>query len=328
MPEWRNWSNGVHPPNNSWKPENFWSAQRQQAVLLSTDTIKVQQARVGQLDASIDRLKWRVEQAERNLKSTILVAPFSGVVRSSSAEVGRAITVNDVVVSMYEEGKLEVRFTLSDDRYGRLQTSELGLVGRKVSVIWSVGGTDWKYPAVIDRIGAEITSNRGGVEVFASVGKASNAVTIRPGAFVEVHVPDKIFKQAIPIPDTAVYGTDKVYIAIDGKLVERKVTISAYQGETALVTSGLEPGDNVLVTRITEVSEGLNVQSEAEAVAAQAKRANNPNELEEPVARKGQPTTEEFAAIAKANGMTPQALAAMNQAERRKFIQAHRAASR
>lgn len=243
-------------------------SQRNQAVAQSRDTIAVQQAKLAQLQASIDRLKWGVERAERNLKSTVLVAPFDGIVRTSTAEAGRNVTANDVVVSMYEVGSLEVNFTLSDARFGRLQTSQQGLIGRDVEVVWTVGGNATIYPAKIDRVGADIMSSRGGVEVIAKLNGMTENAGIRPGAFVEVRVPDQVFANAAAIPDTALYDGTTVYVAKDGKLESRKITVASFNGETALISAGLNDGEQVLATRITEVSDGLNVRTEAEAAAA------------------------------------------------------------
>ena len=290
-------------------------SQRAQSVSLSNDMIAVQQAKKGQLQATIDRLQWRVDQAKRNLDSAVLKAPFTGIVRSSTAEIGRAITANDVVVSLYEADTLEVRFTLTDAQYGRLQATQDGLIGRNVEVVWSIGGKDWSYPAKIERLGAEISSDRGGVQVFARLGEYSSEVTIRPGAFVEVRVPDRLFKNAYSVPDAALYGTDTVYTEVDGKLVENKVNVAAFDGETAIISSGLKPDDKVLATRITEVSAGLNVRREGEA-------SKNP-----PTPR-GRPSPEEIAKILKANNLTAEEFRAMPVPERRKLIQAHRAANR
>ncbi len=258
-------------------------SQRKQAVAQSRDTIKVQQSRIAQIEASVARLEWRVRQAERNLQSTTLVAPFTGIVRSSSAEIGRAITVNDVVVSLYEAETLDVKFTLTDAQYGRLQVAQAGLIGRGVKVVWSVGGKEYIYPAKIDRVGAEITSNRGGVELFARVGNADNAVSIRPGAFVEVRVPDQMFTDTFLVPDTSIYDTKTLYVKVDGKLEKRTVTIVAYEGENALVSDGLKSGEEVLVTRITEVSEGLRVRREDEAVLEKKKNDSKKLNKKEPV---------------------------------------------
>lgn len=298
-------------------------SQRQQAIDLSKDTIKVQQSRVAQIQATVDRLQWRVEKAERDLNSTKLIAPFAGIVRASTAEVGRAITANDVVASLYEADTLEVKFTLTDAQYGRLQESPAGLIDRKVEVKWTVGDKDYLYPAQIDRVGAEIASNRGGVELFALVEQSTNAVSIRPGAFVEVNVPDQLFKNIVTVPDTAIYGGNVAYVKVDGKLEKRDITIAAYENENALVSNGLGKDDQVLVTRITEVSEGLAVRLEGEKPANTGRPANREGT---PAAATGRPSREEVAAILKSNSLTLEAWRALPNPEKRKLIVAHRAA--
>ncbi|MEP0942847.1 MAG: efflux RND transporter periplasmic adaptor subunit [Rhizobiaceae bacterium] len=304
-------------------------SQRKQAVALSQNTLKVQQAKSDQQKASLLRLQWKVEQAQRNLESTTLIAPFSGIVRSSSAEIGRAITANDVVVSLYEADSMEVQFTLTDAQYGRLQTDSEGLIERKVEVVWPVAGKDWTYPATIDRLGAEITSARGGVELYAVIGDAPNSVAIRPGAFVEVRVPDQVFKNTVIVPDTALYGSDIIYTAVDGKLVENKVEVVSFEGENALVGSGLKSGDEVLVTRITEVSAGLNVRREGEATPPRAGRPSGQGNSQNAAAGppRGRPSPEELATIAKANSLSMQEFRALPMPKRREMIGAHRAAA-
>jgi RND family efflux transporter MFP subunit len=253
-------------------------SQRQTALDQVDTAIGVQKARLTQLQASIERLEWRVEQAERNLASTELVVPFTGIVRSTTAEIGRNVSANDVVVALYEADTLDVRFTLSDAQYGRLAASETGIVGKNVDVRWSVGRRSYDYSAIIDRLGADIASARGGVEVFARIDALKDNVALRPGAFVEVTVPDRLFEGTIRVPDSALYGADRVYVEIDGKLQERVVEVAAFDGEEAIIASGLEAGDEVLITRITEVSEGLLVRREGEEPPAHS--AGEPDETD------------------------------------------------
>ncbi|MEM9733618.1 MAG: efflux RND transporter periplasmic adaptor subunit [Pseudomonadota bacterium] len=295
-------------------------SQREQAISLAQDTIKVQQSRRQQIAASIQRLEWRVEQAKRNLNSTTLTAPFDGIVRATTAEVGRNITANDVVVSLDQADTLEVRFTLTDAQYGRLQRSGEELIGRSLEVVWTVGGQQSAYEAVIDRLGAEITSSRGGVELFARITRPAtdNAITIRPGAFVEINVPDRLYRNTVLVPDTAIYGTDTAYVAVDGRLQERKVTVVGFEGEQALVAEGLQAGDEVLTTRITEVSEGLLVRREGEAEPARETGGG----AGQPMASR--PSQEEVQAIVKANGLTMEQWRALDRSARRDLISKHR----
>src|SRR5690606_17600074 len=119
----------------------------------------------------------------------------------------------------------------------------------------SVGGTEYSWPATIDRIGARVAAERGGVEVFARIGEAANPVQLRPGAFVSLTVPDRIWPQSFRLPETAVRNADHVFVVVDGKLARRDVRLIAWDGESAIVDGDLEDGDTVLVTRLTEASE-------------------------------------------------------------------------
>ena len=246
-------------------------SQRQQTLDQSRELVKIEEARLAQQRAGLGRLQWALQRAERDLSSTVLKAPFDGVVRTSAAEVGRLVSANDVVVSLYEAGVIEARFTLTDAAFGRLSASDEGLIGRDVTVRWSVGGRDHEYPATIGRLGAEIASSRGGVEVFARIGATVDQPTLRPGAFVEVVVPDVAYRDVFALPDTALFD-GVVYVNVDGKLEERAVEVAAFDDDRVFVRGGLEEGDRVLTTRITEVSAGLNVREEG-AVAPEGERS-------------------------------------------------------
>ncbi len=237
-------------------------SQRQQSLNLSSNMVKIEQARLEQQQAAIERLKWRLAQAERNLENTILKAPFAGIVRSSTVDVGKLLSANDVVVSLYEPGNFEAKFTLTDAQFGRLQNDADGLAGRKVDVIWNIGGREVHFPGRIERIGAEINSSRGGVEVYAALDNSGDKIELRPGAFVEIIVSDQQFTDTVKLPEQAIYNGMHVYVMDDGKLHKRAVTIVAYDGENVLISTGLKSGEKVLTTRIAEVSDGLNVREE------------------------------------------------------------------
>jgi len=242
-------------------------SQREQAAELSRLTLVANKARSEQLQANIDRLKWKVEQAQQNLDDTVLTAPFDGTVRSASVETGKLVNANDVLVSMYQTSLLEARFVLTDQRFGRIQSDGSKVIGRPVDIVWTVGGERISYKGRIDRIGSDIASSRGGIELYATIENAGNsAAPLRPGAFVEVSVPDRVYASHFRLPETAIYNSGTVYVVVDGKLQARDIAISSWDGGDALVASGIQPGDEVLTTRISEIGEGLNVRRAGEAM--------------------------------------------------------------
>jgi len=298
-------------------------SQRQQALTLSQNMVNLEQARLGQQQAAIERLQWRVAQAERNLQNTVLKAPFAGIVRSSAVDVGKLLSANDVVVSLYEPDKLEAKFTLTDAQFGRLQDDKDGLIERKVTVSWNTGGQQQTYDGKISRIGADINSSRGGIEVFATIEPTGSGMKMRPGAFVEITVPDKTFENTIKLPEHAVYNGQFVYVVSDGELAKRQVTIVAFDGEAVLVSSGLESGEKVLATRIAEVGNGLRVREEGdESKPDAAQKENLSSSVSNSVS--GGPSAEELEKILIANNLTRSKWENLDRAEQRRIVRTHR----
>ena len=243
-------------------------SQRQQAVSQSRNAIVIAEAQRTQQEANAERLKWKIREAERQLANTALIAPFDGVISEETVETGRSVSANEVVASIYDDTALEVQFTLTNAQYGRMATDADPLVGRQVELTWTVGGRDYVWPAIIDRIGARVTAERGGVEVFARIGPADNPVQLRPGAFVALSVPDRIWPDTFRVPETALRSSDHVFIVVDGELRRRDVQLIAWDGEDAILEGDLEDGDLVLATRLTEASEGVKVREPSATVAA------------------------------------------------------------
>lgn len=240
-------------------------SQREQSLNQLESNLKVAEAKVNQQTAALERNRWRLDQAMRNLENTTLKVPFDAVVKSQNAEVGRLVNVNDVLATLYDRNELAVRFTLSDEQYGRLLSETGSLDGKKVEVIWHIGEEPKSYTAVVDRIGALVASNRGGVDVFAKLQSDSPELLIRPGAFVEVRVPDISYDSSAVIPEEAVYDGTHVFVkSADSRMEMREITVHAYVGENAYVSGNLNDGEVLIVTHIAEAGEGILVNDIAD----------------------------------------------------------------
>lgn len=234
-------------------------SQREQAVDQRQNNITIEQARLDQQIAVRDRLELAVSRAERNLNDATVRAPFSGVVRSSTVEIGRIVAANDVAVAMYDDTALDVRFTLTDAQYGRIATDTDPLIGRPVDLQWTVGNIAYDYTGTVARIGADIASDRGGIDVYARIDSSEAPVQLRPGAFMEVTVPDRLYPASARIPETALFDTSTVYVIEHGMLMRRAVTVAAFDGADIIITDGVAAGEQVLATRLSSVEDGLEV---------------------------------------------------------------------
>ena len=235
-------------------------SQREQAVAQRRNNLVIEDAKREQQKASIDSLVWKVQQAERNLQNTVLRAPFAGIVNTASAEVGRYVSSNDLVASMYDDEALEVRFTLTDAQFGRISADADPLIGREVDVVWAVGRSSYDYGGEIERIAAEVASTRGGVEVVARIDPTGNEVQLRPGAFVEIDVPDRLYTESYQIPETALYDGEAVFVIEEGRLSRRPVEVAAFDGEDVIIAFGLTADDVVMTTHLTQADDGVRVR--------------------------------------------------------------------
>ena len=238
-------------------------SQRQQAVEQRQANLRIEEARLDQQRAAIDRLEWRLAQARRDLERTTLTAPFAGVIRSESVEIGRLVSVNDVVATIYDDSAFNVRFTLSDSQFGRLAGEDEPLVGRPLTVTWSTGGQDIELNGTIDRLDADITAASGGVALFGRLDVDEATVNLRPGAFVSVSLSDRAFENTMRIPETALYNTDHIFIVVDDRLLRQAVELVAWDGDHALVrpVEGADlDGAEVVTSRLTDAGDGIAIR--------------------------------------------------------------------
>ena len=295
-------------------------SQAEQGVITRRANLDVQRAQLQTQRGGVERLELRVEQAERAVADTVVTSPFAGIVRSTVAEAGREVTPGETLVSLYDDGALEARFVLTDAQYGRLTTDASPIVGRPVEVSWTVGGARYEFPGEIARIGAEVASERGGVEIYATL-ETNGGDALRPGAFIEISVPDRTFERSFRLPETALYDERDVYVNVDGTLERRGVRRLAFAGEDVVLapdgTDGLREGEWVMTTRISRVDAGLRVRESGVEAPGGAGPVPGPAE--------GSPGRAELLErVARANDMTPDELRAMPAERRRELVRAFR----
>ncbi len=235
-------------------------SQRSDAVDQAEINLSVRRARAEQQRAALERLQATKRTAERNLRDTRLNAPFNAYINAPDAEVGKVLSTNDPVATLIDKSWIEVRVTLSDAQYGRIVRDSGGVLGRSVEVRWYVGPEPFSYEAEIVRVGSRIESASGGVNVYARIDDPLQPTPLRPGAFVEVMVPDVRYQGVVRLPQTALYNNDHVYVIEDGRLVRRNVQQVGGADGDVLVRGDLEDGESVAATRLARPGDGVKVK--------------------------------------------------------------------
>lgn len=245
-------------------------SQRAALVAQRRSSLALEETRLTQQKAAIERLQWRLAQAERTLAQTVLVAPFDGVVQTTTAERGRVLNASDAAVSLYAVDGLDVRLTIPDRLYASIVSESGSVIGRQVEVVWALGAAESRYTATIERLRPSIAAARGGVEVYARIAPNPDAPILRPGAFVSVFVSGATIADAVRVPETALYGGDHVFVIENGRMARRAVTLEGAVDRDVLVRGEIKTGDRVVVTRIAEAGEGVAVSERSAPTPAAA----------------------------------------------------------
>ncbi len=206
-----------------------------------------------------------LSEVEKDLRDTELFAPFDGVINDVQATLGKQVsTLNDKIGEIIDIKNMEVRFSLSKAQYGRLLEDTDKILGREIEMSWTVGNRDLIFNASVSRVGAEITSNTGGVNIFANIVINSGEESpLRPGAFVRLKMPDKTYESVVSIPETAVYEDKYIFIVNDQRLKKVTIEILGYDQSRVLVKpfgdSKITNGDYVVVNQLREAGENVKV---------------------------------------------------------------------
>ncbi len=220
-----------------------------------------------------------VEEAERNLANTRISAPFDGRILEEAASEGVYIRPGDLLLTIAAIDTVEIvaevqpaamseAFALlipdATDVIAQLNPFEtdaaikvLDRAGIEATVVLSQG-TEHRYPARIVRLDGSVDSATGTIGIVVEVRDAGvpDPETRRPpltnGAFVAVHFQGSTeIPQAVVPRSALIEGEGGAYVYVvdeDTRLARQEVTVAGRSAGDAVISSGLDAGDQLILT--------------------------------------------------------------------------------
>lgn len=234
---------------------------REQQIIERRQMIDRLTAQADQQQAVLDRWRVSLKRARRDLAETRLVAPFDGYLVDTDAGIGKRVGLGDRIARLIDADRLEARFHLSNSEFARLLAGGDGYRGRTAQVLWRIGASVYEFSAIIDRVNGKIDAQSGGVDLYARIiGHGVDGV-LRPGAFVEVLLDDRLYQDVVRLPASALHDDDtggsRVYVVVGDRLEERRVEILLRDGDSVLLRGSLADDERVVVTRLPEIGPGM-----------------------------------------------------------------------
>ncbi len=98
---------------------------------------------------------------------------------------------------------------------------------------------------------------------------ADHNVPLAVGMFVNAEIQGVAPRNAMVLPRLALRSEDKVYVISDSKLQIRTVDIMATTRDHLYVSSGVQPGDQVVTSPVLSAVEGMTVEAITKTADAQ-----------------------------------------------------------
>ncbi|MEA3191898.1 MAG: rane fusion protein multidrug efflux system [Betaproteobacteria bacterium] len=195
----------------------------------------------------------RVRQAELNLSYTRIAAPIDGVTGRALQSIGSLVSPGGeaaLLTTLTQSDPLWVRFSLSEPEFAQVRGGE----GKEAQVkIELADGTAYPEPAKLNFSGSTVDAQTSTVQMRAEV--PNPRLALLPGQFVRVRVTSGSV-QAVVVPQSAVLqneGGRFVWIAAEGKAMQRPIKAGAWVGKDWAVLEGLKPGDQVIVDNLVRM---------------------------------------------------------------------------
>lgn len=254
------------------KAEQAYNAARD-AVDQLAESVATYPLRIQETEAALMSAEAARAMAAADLERCEIRAPFSGRVTSADVETGQYVTPGKPLVTLADDAVLEIHASIDSrdaQKWLRFERTDAAsgswfedMVPVPVAVQWteSPEGTGWNgtlHRAV--RFAPETRTLTVAVRVQAEDAASEAGLPLVEGMFCSVEIPGKPLQGVFRLPRWVVGFQDTVYLAENGRLKTVTVTVARVEGDYAYVTAGIEDGDRVITTRLSDPLENTLLQ--------------------------------------------------------------------
>ena len=245
------------------------------ALVLRGPQLAAARARLASAEATLAK-------SQLDLERSTVRAPYDGRVLQQRADIGQVVAAGASLADIYATDLVEVRLPLrnGDLRFFDLPEGAVNLADMPDVEIYSDLGERMVWYGKVVRTEGAIDPAARQLHVVAQIDNPfSNSNGRRPlkiGEYVTASLGGRQLVDARIVPVQAVYQNSFVYVAEEGLLARRPVEL-LWQNETdALIASGIEFGDDLVLTPLGQVSSGMPVRIARESSVTRRTTSSSP----------------------------------------------------
>ncbi|MEQ3030134.1 efflux RND transporter periplasmic adaptor subunit [Alistipes indistinctus] len=219
--------------------------------------------------AALAQAEAQLASAHNDLSYTTITSPSDGVVGTIPFRVGSLVgtTTQEPLTVVSDINKMFVYFSMNEKQLLALTRQKDGSVNSMIGAMPEVqlqlaDGTMYPAKGKIETLSGVIDLSTGAVQMRATFPNAQRL--LRSGGTGTVLIPS-VLDSALLIPQSATYEVqDKKFVYVLGdssKVKNTEITVFPLDnGKQYVVTSGLKPGEQVVVEGVATLRDGMPIQ--------------------------------------------------------------------
>ncbi|MDF1543591.1 MAG: efflux RND transporter periplasmic adaptor subunit [bacterium] len=197
---------------------------------------------------NIYQLYFAVLNLEIELEKHFFYAPFNGSITLANKREGANIRSGNSVGQIVNLVDLEIEIPVAAEDIEWLDYSApVFLTSSELIGQWS---------GEIKRVGSTIDTRTQTIPIFVDIDN-EHSHQMREGLFLNAAITGQNVEKAYRVPRRAIYDESTVYLVVNGKLSQRKVSIVRRVADDVIVSGGLNDGDTLVVDMMQGVVAGM-----------------------------------------------------------------------
>lgn len=215
------------------------------------------------MKSKMDIANAALSTAEKDLKDTVLYAPFDGLVAKKHVDNHEYIKAKETILSYYDLKKVDIEIQIPE--YIAMQAD-----GNNKATAYAIfnNNPQLKFPLVFKEYSSKADQDTNTFKVVFTMSE-NKKIQVLPGmsVTVQINVPDyKNNKKAFYlIPSSSVFSsankTPQVWLIspTTNKITAQNIKVSTLSGNQIKVLSGLKPGDKIVTAGVNFLRAGNEV---------------------------------------------------------------------
>nr|WP_243237268.1 efflux RND transporter periplasmic adaptor subunit [Heliobacterium chlorum] len=228
------------------------------------------QASIASAQAQMQQSQAQIRQIEVELNDTVLRSPVTGIIAERSANTGEYVSNTNPAFTVVNIDTVEVKANLTETDINYVKT------GQEVEVKITAARTE-PFKGRITKISPIADEKAKTYPIWISID--NHDYILKPGMFAEFQLNTNQKTDVLTVPTEAIIernGTPMIYLAVDGKAVEKKVHLGITDGKLVEILDGITENDKVITSGLKTLTDGVAIAEQGSTATAPAPAEQSP----------------------------------------------------